>query len=42
VHSRTREIPMLPITRVPETIARGMAKFRSIFCREEGWEHVSR
>lgn len=40
--SRTREIPMLPITRVPETIAQGMAKFRSIFCREEGFEHVSR
>jgi len=33
---------MLPITRVPETIAQGMAKFRSIFCREEGFEHVSR
>src|SRR5215475_14732510 len=33
---------MLPITRVPETIAKGMAKFRSIFCRDEGFEHVSR
>lgn len=33
---------MLPITRVPETIANGMAKFRAIFCREEGFEHVSR
>ena len=33
---------MLPITRVPETIATGMAKFRSVFCREEGFEHVSR
>ena len=33
---------MLPITRVPETIAQGMAKFRSVFCREEGFEHVSR
>jgi len=33
---------MLPITRVPETIANGMAKFRPVFCREEGFEHVSR
>ena len=33
---------MLPITRIPETIAKGMAKFRSIFCRDEGFEHVSR
>src|SRR4029453_14098801 len=33
---------MLPITRVPETIAKGMANFRSIFCRKEGFEHVSR
>jgi len=33
---------MLPITRVPETIANGMAKFRSIFCREVGFDHVSR
>jgi hypothetical protein len=33
---------MLPITRVPETIAKGMAHFRPIFCRQEGFEHVSR
>jgi hypothetical protein len=33
---------MLLITRVPETIAQGMDKFRSVFCREEGFEHVSR
>jgi hypothetical protein len=33
---------MLPITRVPETIANGMAKFRSICCREAGFDHVSR
>jgi hypothetical protein len=33
---------MLPITRVPETIAHGMAQFRPIFCRKEGFEHVSR
>jgi hypothetical protein len=33
---------MLPITRVPETIAKGMEKFRKVFCRDEGFEHVSR
>ena len=33
---------MLLITRVPETIAQGMAKFRSVCCREAGFEHVSR
>jgi hypothetical protein len=33
---------MLPITRVPETSANGMAKFRPVFCREEGFDHVSR
>ena len=33
---------MLPITRVPETIANGMAKCRSVFCRGAGFDHVSR
>lgn len=33
---------MLPITGIPETIARGMAGFRDLFCRMEGFEHVSR
>jgi DDE superfamily endonuclease len=33
---------MLPITRVPETIPKGMEKFRKVFCRDEGFEHVSR
>ena len=33
---------MLPSTRVPETIAQGMAKLRAVFCREEGFDHVSR
>src|SRR5262249_1589078 len=33
---------MLPITHVPETIAHGMAKLRSVFCREAGFDHVSR
>ena len=31
-----------PITGIPETIARGMAGFRDLFCRMEGFEHVSR
>jgi hypothetical protein len=33
---------MLPIIGIPETIARGMAEFRDLFCRAEGFEHVSR
>ncbi len=33
---------MLPITGVPETIARGLAGFRDLFCRKEGCEHASR
>ena len=33
---------MLPILEVPETIANEMTKYRDVFCREEGFEHVSR
>jgi len=33
---------MLPMVEVPETIRRGMDKYREIFCRDEGFEHVSR
>ena len=33
---------MLPIVEVPQTIESGMEKYRNIFCREEGFEHVSR
>ena len=33
---------MLPITCVPETIAKGMESFRKIFYRVEGFEHVCR
>jgi hypothetical protein len=33
---------MRPITRVPETIAKGMATFRPLFWREAGFEHGSR
>jgi len=33
---------MLPIIEVSETIASRMAKYRDVFCRDEGFEHVNR
>ena len=33
---------MLPIVGVPETIRRGMAPYRDVFCRDAGFDHVSR
>ncbi len=33
---------MLPIVEVPETIRNGMLNYRDIFCRDEGFDHVSR
>jgi hypothetical protein len=33
---------MLPIVGVPETIRQGMAPYRDVFCRDAGFEHVSR
>ena len=33
---------MLPICRVPETIQWGLSAYRELFCRQEGFEHVSR
>jgi hypothetical protein len=33
---------MLPIVSVPATIATGMQHYRDVFCREEGFVHVSR
>jgi hypothetical protein len=33
---------MLPIVGVPETIRQGMAPYRDLFCRDAGFEHVSR
>jgi hypothetical protein len=33
---------MLPIIRVPETLRQGLAPYRPLFCRDEGFEHVSR
>ncbi|MBV9482338.1 MAG: hypothetical protein JO249_16540 [Acidobacteria bacterium] len=33
---------MLPIIGVPETIRRGLTPYRPLFCRDEGFEHVSR
>ena len=33
---------MFPLVGVPETIRRGMAPYRDVFCREAGFDHVSR
>ena len=33
---------MLPIVGVPETIRQGLAPYRDVFCREAGFEHISR
>ena len=33
---------MLPITEVPQSIASGMSNYRNVFCKDEGFEHVSR
>lgn len=33
---------MLPIVQIPETVRDGMLKYRDVFCRDEGFDHVSR
>lgn len=33
---------MIPLVGVPATIAQGMRAYRDVFCRSEGYEHVSR
>lgn len=33
---------MLPIVEVPKSIEAGMLNYRDVFCREEGFDHVSR
>jgi hypothetical protein len=33
---------MVPFVGVPETIRRGLAPYREVFCRAEGFDHVSR
>jgi hypothetical protein len=33
---------MVPLVGVPEIIRRGMAPYREVFCRAEGFDHVSR
>lgn len=33
---------MIPIIEVPKTIASGMENYRDVFCRDEGFDHVSR
>src|SRR5438128_11624031 len=34
--------PMVPLVGVPETVRRGLAPYRDVFCRAEGFDHVSR
>jgi len=33
---------MLPLVGVPATVAAFLSKYRDLFCRQEGFEHVSR
>jgi hypothetical protein len=33
---------MMPLVGVPETVRRGLAPDRDVFCRAEGFDHVSR
>jgi hypothetical protein len=33
---------MMPLVGVPETVHRGLAPYRDVFCRAEGFDHVSR
>ena len=33
---------MVPLVGVPETIRRGLAPYREVFCRAEGFDHGSR
>ena len=39
---RDRMTPMVPLVGVPEIIRRGLAPYREVFCRAEGFDHVSR
>jgi hypothetical protein len=32
---------MVPLVGVPETIRRGLAPYREVFCRAEGFEHIA-
>ena len=33
---------MIPLIGIPATIANGMRAYRDVFCRDAGFEHVSR
>jgi hypothetical protein len=33
---------MLPLVEIPDTIRRGLAPYRQLFCREAGFEHIGR
>src|SRR5215468_1073935 len=39
---RGRTKSMMPLVGVPETIRCGLAPYRDVFCRAEGFEHISR
>jgi hypothetical protein len=40
--TQTRMTRMWPIVGVPETIRRGLAPYRDVFCRAAGFEPISR
>jgi hypothetical protein len=33
---------MLPLGTIPGTIRAGLTPYREVFCREEGFDHISR
>jgi hypothetical protein len=33
---------MIPLVGVPQTIAKQLSAYRAVFCRAEGFEHISR
>jgi hypothetical protein len=33
---------MLPLVTIPGTIRAGLTPYREVFCREEGFDHISR
>jgi hypothetical protein len=39
---RDRTTRMVPLVDVPETMRRGLAPYREVVCRAEGFDHISR
>jgi len=33
---------MLPLVGIPETVAQFLKKYRNVFCKEAGFQHISR